>query len=209
MDKYLLKTLAVAGAALAMAACSSSPEPAANTAAPAATTAPKPVEPVSGKTALSEIYAHARAWATDLQPLSLESGELAGFKNADGKAAMWSAIFVSPSLRQARHFTYAIATVGMTSKGVSGDPPEAWSGATKAAMPFESNDIAVDSDAAFKTAADKGADWLKDHADKKCTIALGAASRFPAPVWLVMWGDAKSVGFQEYVNATSGEIVAK
>jgi hypothetical protein len=209
MDKYLLKTLAVAAAALAMAACSSSPEPAANTAAPAATTAPKPVEPVTGKTGFYEIYKQARTWATDLQPLSLESGELAGYKNADGKAAVWTAIFVSPSLHQARHFTYAIATAGTVSKGVTGDPPEAWSGGTKAAMPFENSDFTVDSDAAYKTVADKAADWTKDHPDKKWTMELGAAARFPAPVWLVVWGDQKSGGYQQYVNATSGELITK
>lgn len=209
MDKYLLKTVAVAAAAMVMAACSSSPEPAASTAPPAAAPAPKVVEPVTGKTGFYEIYKQARAWATDLQPLSIASGELPGYKNADGKAAVWTVVFVSPSLHQARHFTYAIASAGTFSKGVSGDPPEAWSGPTKAAMPFQNSDMAVDSDAAFKTAADKGADYLKDHADKKWTIAMGAASRFPAPVWLVQWGDSKSGGYAQYINATSGDIITK
>ncbi|HUP05338.1 MAG TPA: hypothetical protein VMU19_15175 [Bryobacteraceae bacterium] len=209
MDNYLLKTVAIGTAAIVMAACSSAPAPAPSEAPPAASTAPKPVEPVSGKTAFYEMYKPARQWATDLQPLSLASGELAGFKNADGKAALWTAVFVSPSLAQARHFTYAIATVGTVSRGVSADPPERWSGPTKAAMAFQNSDIQVDSDAAFKTAATKGADWLKEHADKKWTIELGSASRFPAPVWYILWGDAKAGGYAQFVNASTGEIVAK
>jgi hypothetical protein len=209
MDKYLLKTVAVAAAALALTACSSAPQPAA-TPAPAVTTAPpKPAGPVSGKTAFYEMYKPARTWATDLVALSLSSGELPGFKNEDGKAALWTAVFVSPSLRQARHFTYAVANAGAIEKGVTAGVPEAWSGATKAAMPFQNSDFTVDSDAAYKTAADKAADWMKEHADKKCTLQLGSAARFPAPVWLVMWGDSKSGGYAQYVNAATGDLVTK
>jgi hypothetical protein len=207
MDKYLLKTVAVAAAALALAACSSAPQPAATT-APPVTTAAKVAGPVSGKTAFYEIYKPARTWATDLVALSLASGELPGFKNEDGKAALWTAVFASPSLRQARHFTYAVATAGTIEKGVTADVPEAWSGATKNAMPFQNSDFAVDSDAAYKTAADKAADWLKDHADKKCSMELGYAARFPAPVWWVTWGGAKPE-YAQYVNATTGDLVTK
>ena len=208
MDKYLLKTVVVAATALALAACSSAPQPAATT-APEATKAPETAGPVAGKTAFYAIYKPARTWAIDLVALSLSSGELPGFKNEDGKAALWTAIFVSPSLRQARHFTYAIADAGAIQKGVTAGVAESWSGATKGVMPFLNGDFVVDSDAAYKTAADKGADWLKDHADKKVTMSLGSAARFPAPVWYVLWGDPKSGGYAQYVNAASGELVTK
>jgi hypothetical protein len=209
MDKYLLKTVAVAGAALMLAACSSAPEPAATTAAPATTAPAKPAGPVSAKTAFYEMYKPARTWATDIEALSLASGDLPGFKNEDGKAGLWTAVFASPSLRQARHFTYAIATAGTIEKGVHAEVPEAWSGPTKAVMPFQNSDFAVDSDAAYKTVADKGADWLKDHADKKWNMQLGAAARFSAPVWYLVWGDAKSGGYAQYINATTGDLVTK
>jgi hypothetical protein len=208
MDKYLLKTVVVAATALALAACSSAPQPAATT-APEATKAPETAGPVAGKTAFYAIYKPARTWAIDLVALSLSSGELPGFKNEGGKAALWTAVFVSPSLRQARHFTYAIADAGAIQKGVTAGVAESWSGATKGVMPFLNGDFVVDSDAAYKTAADKGADWLKDHADKKVAMTLGSASRFPAPVWYVMWGDAKSEHYAQYVNAASGEMVTK
>jgi hypothetical protein len=150
------------------------------------------------------MYKLARPWATDLVALSLSSGELPGFKNEDGKAALWTAVFASPSLRQARHFTYAIANAGTVQKGVTADVPEGWSGATKNAMPFQNSDFTVDSDAAYKTAADKAADWLKAHPDQKCSLTLASAARFPAPVWVVSWGDSRLV-----VNATTGDLVTK
>jgi hypothetical protein len=204
MDKYLLRTVAAAAAALALAACSSAPQPTAGTAPAPTTAAAKPAEPVSGKTAFYAIYKQARPWATDLVALSLSSGELPGFNNQDGKAALWAAVFASPSLHQARHFTYAIADAGAVQKGVTAGVAEAWSGATKEAMPFQNSAFTVDSDAAYKTAADKAADWLKAHPDKKFSLTLASAARFPAPVWVVMWGDSRL-----YVNAASGELVTK
>ena len=209
MDKYLLKTVAVAGAVLMLAACSSAPPPAATTEAPATTAPAKPAGPVSGKTAFYAMYKPARTWAADVEALSLSSGELPGFKNEDGKAALWTAVFASPSLHQARHFSYAIAAAGTIQKGVDADVSEAWSGPTKAVMPFQNSDFTVDSDAAYKTAADKGAEWLKTNSDKKVTMQLGAAARFPAPVWFVVWGDTKSGGYAQYVNATTGDLVTK
>src|SRR5215471_7457021 len=59
-----------------------------------------PQGPVSGKTAFWEMYRSAHSWAADIAPLSLESKEVPGVKNADGKAAMWSATFGSANLHQ-------------------------------------------------------------------------------------------------------------
>jgi hypothetical protein len=171
-------------------------------------TEPAKVEPVPGKTAFYEIYKPARTWATDLMPLSMVSKEIPEFKNEGGKAAVWTAVFVSPSLRQARIFTYSIAESGSILKGVTAAAPQAWGGASKSAMPFQANDYAVDSDAAYKTAADKAADWLKANPNKKVTMELGYATQFPSPVWKVLWGDAKS-GYVVYVNAVTGAPVAK
>jgi hypothetical protein len=76
-------------------------------------------------------------------------------------------------------------------------------------MTFQNSDFMVDSDAAFQTAAAKGADWIKAHPDKQWSMELGAAARFPAPVWLVMWGQAKSEAFVAYVNAATGDLITK
>jgi hypothetical protein len=47
----------------------------------------------------------ARAWATDFLPLSLASGEVPNMKNEAGKAAMWTAVFVSPGARHGHYLT--------------------------------------------------------------------------------------------------------
>src|ERR1700733_16097244 len=110
MDKNLLMKAALAVAVLSLAAGPPEPEKTteATTAPDAAKKAPAgPPEPVLAKTAFYEMYTPAHAWAADLQPLSLKSGEITGIKNADGKAGLWTAVFGSPSQHAARTYTYA------------------------------------------------------------------------------------------------------
>ena len=124
---------------------------------------------------------------------------------------MWIAVFGSPSLHQARTYTYAVVEALPTiTKGVKAESPEAWSGPTTAVETFQTSDFTIDSDAAYKAAATKAAEWLKDpeNAAKPVTMELGAAARFPAPVWYVLFGNTKS-GFVAYVSATTGSIISK
>jgi len=58
--------------------------------------------------------------------------------------------------------------------------------------PFHTTEFVVDSDVAYEAAAQKAAAWLKKHRDKNVTFCLGRLSRFPAPVWYVLWGNNKS-----------------
>ncbi len=212
MDKTFWKAVFVV-AAIGLAACSSEP---AKTTSPDADTAAKqvpagPPQPIAAKAAFWEMYTPAHAWAADLVPISLKSGEVAGVKNADGKAGVWTAIFGSPSKRAARTYVYAVADqLPDIAKGVKAVPADSWAGPTPAVMTFQTSDFTIDSDAAYKTAAAKAADWLKvkDNAEKPVSLSLGAASRFPAPVWVVLFGNSKS-GFVTVVNASSGDIVTK
>jgi hypothetical protein len=200
-------------AAAGLVACSSS-EPAKTAEVKTDEAAKKPEgppEPVSGKTAFYEMYTPAHQWSADILPLSLKSGEVAGVKNADGKAGMWTAVFASPSLHSARTFTYAVAEQSPDiTKGVRAAGTESWSGPSREAMTFQTSDLTVDSDAAFKTVAEKAGDWLKkpDNASKPVSISLGAASRFPAPVWYILIGTQKD-GYVAFVNASTGNMVTK
>lgn len=213
MDKNLLKAVFVV-AAIGLSACSSEPAKTTEaTATDAATTkAPAgPPEPVTAKTAFYEMYTPAHAWAADLLPISLKSGEITGVKSAEGKAGFWTAVFVSPGMHSARTYTYAVADqLPNITKGVKAEGTEPWAGPTTAVMTFQTSDFTTDSDAAYKTAAAKAADWLKDaeNAAKPVTFTLGAASRFPAPVWYILFGNSKS-GFAVTINASTGNILAK
>lgn len=213
MNRNLLKSVLAAAAALTLVACSS--EPAKTTETKTETEAAKkpagPPEPIAARDAFFAMYKPAFAWASDMQVLTLTSGEVAGVKNADGKAGLWTAVFASPSLRMARTFTYAVADQLPTiTKGVKEEGTEPWGGGSPAAMPFATGDFMIDSDAAYKTAAAKAADFLKDpeNAKKPVSMTLGAAKRFPAPVWVITFGTEKN-GFRALVNASDGSIITK
>ncbi|MGE5321758.1 MAG: PepSY domain-containing protein [Actinomycetota bacterium] len=163
--------------------------------------------PVSGKTAFWEMYRSAHAWSPDLVPLSLESKSLNGVKNAEGKAEIWSATFGSMSKHQAATFSYAVAAHSPDiSKGVTAGNPVPWSGPAREALPFDSSDLSIDSDEAYKTALAKAEPWVKAHPGREVSLTLGNASRFPGPVWYVLWGDKKS-GYAVFVNAKTGAVI--
>jgi hypothetical protein len=199
-----IKATATLALAFLLSSCSESPKPAlqADAAKPSA-----PSGPVTGKTAFWEMYKSAHAWATDLTPLTLESKTVAGVKNDSGKAAMWTATFGSSRKHEARTYTYAVAAqppdIG---KGVSVGRALAWSGPTQSALPFDTADFTVDSDAVYQTALAQAAEWVKRHPGMEPSLAVGNASRFDGPVWLVHWGDQKS-GYAVYVSAKSGAVV--
>ncbi len=212
MHKHTLSA-AVAIALLGLTACSSEAPKSSETKSAtdeAAKKAPAgPPEPVAAKDAFYEMYTPAHSWAPDMLPLSLASAEIAGVKNADGKAGAWTAVFVSQALHQARSYSYAVADELPTfSKGVKAEAPVPWGGPAAAAAPFQTSDFTIDSDAAYKTAADKAGAWIKDHPDKPLTMALGYATQFPGPVWYYLWGTGKD-GFAVYISATSGSIIAR
>ena len=113
-DKKFLITASALAAILAWTACSNAPKPTTETktVAEAKKEPPRPPEPVAAQTAFYEMYKPARAWAADLMPLSLASNETAIMKNEGGKAAIWTAVFVSPQRREARTFFYSAVDDG-------------------------------------------------------------------------------------------------
>lgn len=199
-------TLAVA--AMLLPSCSTAPAPNAKEEA-AKKEAAKPVEAVPARAAYFELYKTARTWAPDLLTLTVTAGEVPNIKNEDGKAGMWTVVFVSPSRKEARTFTYAVADSGPDiHKGLNISDKQVWGGATPTSKAFVNGEFLIDSDAAYKTGSEKAAVWLKAHPGAKYTMSLGNSSRFPAPVWYIMWGDTKN-GFIAYVNATTGALVTQ
>jgi hypothetical protein len=193
---------------VAVAGCSgSSPRGAAtNVSAESTSKASGPAKPISGLTAFWKMYDSAYAWSRDIEPLDLSSKEVSGFKSENGDAAVWTATFGSPSLRQARTFTYSIANTADFREGLSIGNAEPWGGPTRQMIPFGTGDVSVDSNAAYKAASEDAEAWLKKNPDEPVSFILGNAARFAAPVWYVMWGSKKR-GYAVFVDAASGQVV--
>ena len=209
MHKKLLLAVTAVAALAAMTGCSETPAPTETKKADveAKKEPPKPAEPVAAQTAFYEMYKPARTWAPDLLVLSMLGNEVPSMKSEAGKFPMWTAVFVSPSRREARTFTYSVVDDGTSvHKGVDAGGAQSWTGATPKSSPFQTTGFVVDSDAAYKTAYAKAEAWVKKHPGRKAAFSLGSAAKFPAPVWFILWGDTKS-GYAVYVNATTGTVV--
>ena len=158
-------------AALLFVGCNSSSTPAASdTAAAPKPAAEAPAAPVTGKTAYWPVYKSAVAWSPDVVVTRIAAREVPGFKNGEGKAAMWEVTFASPSKNQMRVDQYAIATsLPDIHKGAAAGLVGAWGGQTRDAMPVQIGASTVDSDAAYKAAAADAAEYLKKYPGKELT----------------------------------------
>src|SRR5436305_1783776 len=84
MRKLLLPV--ACGLTLLLVGCSEQPAP---------KKAAKPIEPVTGQTALFRMYQVARTWAPDAEVLRMNSILLTDVPNVLGKAGAWQATFTS------------------------------------------------------------------------------------------------------------------
>jgi hypothetical protein len=208
MENYCSKA-AVVVAVLVLTSCSESPTASATKTEAETKKAAGPAEPVTAKTAFWEMYKLAHSWTADTLVLSMASKSVPGIKNEAGKAAMWTAIFASAGQHKVRTLTYSIVEQPPDiRKGVDVGRPLPWEGPTRQAMPFQTGDFVVDSDVAYQTALGMAGAWVKKNPGKEVSLTLGHASRFPAPVWYVLWGDNKS-GYFVLVNATTGKVIGK
>lgn len=187
---------------LGMVGCSEPPKKAAEP--------EKPPKPVSGRYAFFQMYGSARLWATDVQGLRLSSISLPQVKDEPGKYAAWEATFVSPSRQTSKTFTYSVvAGEGNLHKGIFSGLEEAYRQQGQAA-PWLIQALKVDSDQAYEDAAKKSADYIKKNPDKPVFFLLEQISRFPDPVWRVVWGESISTSnYSVYVDATTGEVLEK
>lgn len=207
MNNRVLLTATAMVAALALSACSEPPKPAPKAESEAPKEAAKASEAIAALPAFYKLYKPAREWAADLLVLSVTSGDVPDIKNEDGKAGLWTVVFVSPSRKEARSFTWAVNDSGKDIvKGLNVSNALPWAGGTPTSKAFAATEFVVDSEAAYKTAHEKAAEWVKAHPDKKVSLRVGNAAQFPAPVWYIMWGTAKD-GFAAVVNATTGVVV--
>jgi hypothetical protein len=129
-----------------------------------------------------------------------------------GTAAAWTATFTSANRAQARTYTYAIVeSQGNLHKGTFPGPEEGWSGPRGTSTPFPMIAVKVDTDAAYKTALEKGgADYDKKTPGKPISFVLEKVQKYPDPVWRVIWGESPSTSnFSVYVDASTGEFKEK
>jgi hypothetical protein len=168
----------------------------------------KPSEPITGRQAFQMTYPQARIWAADSQPLRIRSLNLANPKSGSGRAGAWEIVYVSASRARQRTFTWsAIEAEGNLHKGVFAAQEEGWNGPRGQSEPFLVASLKIDTPEALQTAIAKSSEYLKKPGDKpQVSYLCEMTSRFPDPVWRVMWGESVSAAeWSVFVDATTGE----
>lgn len=194
--------------------CSSQPSNApAQTSAPGkATKATRPAKATdfeTGREAFQKIYAMARTWAADAQPVRFESRPRKEDPR-DGTGSVWSGTFASPARGQIRSYLWSGASADDAPEaGITPGAADIFNPSNASTRPFDLFFLKIDSDKAFAVAGKKGgAAVLK----KNPEIPLKYVLFWDAPkgrlVWLVIFGqsqyDAKLV---VWVNASTGDFV--
>jgi hypothetical protein len=191
------RELIAIGPVLAVAGCSSAPEPKVEV---------KPPEPVTGLHALYGMYTYARTWAQDLQVVSCVSIAITQVKAVPGKAAAWQATFASPSLGQKRTYTSSVFDASPSLRsGIFADGATALTTDTR---PFVLAGARTDTDQAWETALKHGEAFNTKNPGMIISFILELSRTRNEPVWRVIWGENPAASSLAIViDAATGEYV--
>src|ERR1022692_3730926 len=118
---------------------------------------PKPIEPVTGQSALYKMYQVARsAWSADAQVLTCTSVHLPEVPQAPGKAGAWQAAFTSERLGRKRPYSYSVVESTDVHKDVFAGQEESWSGKQGVESSFTIQAVSVDTAGRGKQLHDSG-----------------------------------------------------
>lgn len=155
------------------------------------------------------MYQLARTWAPDAMPLRAQSVNLPEPKSGDGKAAVWSATFVSESRKQQRTYTWSAVEAEGYHKDAFARQEQAWAGATRQSKPFRIEALKTDTDKAWDVAAAKSAEYMKKNPDMQVFFLAEFTDRYANPTWRVVWGDSISLSsYSIFVDTTNGMYLA-
>jgi hypothetical protein len=193
-----------AAAAIFVTGCSDDPAPVKKAEPPAA--------PISGRQAFQYMYGSSRIWASDSMPLTVRSMNAPDVKPEDGKAGAWEVIFVSDTQGRARTYTWSAVEAEGLHKGVFPGQQETWRGGG-GNQAFSPALLKVDTDEALVAAINSAGAYVNKPGKRppvNYMLEYEAGTRFPNPVWKVLWGG--SVSSAEYtvtVDATTGKVVGR
>ncbi|MDX2154795.1 MAG: hypothetical protein SFV54_28895 [Bryobacteraceae bacterium] len=168
---------------------------------------PEKAEPVGALKAFYQVYPMARQWSSDVEVLTMTEIRLASVKAEPGLAPAWKVTFVSPSKQRQRDFIYSTVKEEGLEKGNQMGRDDSYSQRGQQRT-FRTQALKIDSTAAYKTALDKSAEYVKKNPDKPVTFLLENTTQLQNPAWRVIWGDSVTTSnYSIYVDATTGEYV--
>ena len=193
--------------AAALAGCSSSPAPTGESKPASAPKVPEN-QTEAGREALQKMYASARVWSPDSQPVSLTSVPRKG--DSVGKAAVWSASFASAAKHSIRNFMWSGAGgEDAPESGISLGSIDTYSPDNQSTRPFDMNFLKVDSTDAFEVAQKHGGEaLLKKTPDMLTKYQLQWDPRASKLFWSIQYDPRGSqYKLDVLVNASTGWFV--
>jgi hypothetical protein len=147
-----------------------------------------------------------RGWGpSETQALQMQSVAMKAMPAREGRYPAWRATFVSETRRAARPFTYYVVEAEGLFKGPFAGPEDSYTGPRGYTLPFPIQALKIDSDAAFKTAMEKGSEYSKKNPDKPIHFLLENNKRYPNPTWRVIWGESVGTSnFSIFIDASTG-----
>ncbi len=183
-----MKKSAVSLIALALlAGCTSQPSQ------PAAKPQPKPTEFQTGRPIFQQLFVAARGWARDAQPIRVQSQVTPGDKDRDGKAAVWTGYFGSPSLRGVKFYTWSGTDApNYSERGINPGTVDTYNPSNTSTAIFDVRFLKVDSDQAFAVAQKHGGEKvLQKNPDLPMSYILDWSPSTNKLNWHVIYGPSR------------------
>lgn len=168
---------------------------------------PKATEALTGRMAFQKMYIQARGWSPDAQGYSEDSQPTKEITGIDGKSAVWSARFGSPSLGKERGFTWSGSDASdAPSRGLSPNgAADTFNASNASTRIFDVGFLKSDSDQAFKVAQEHGGKaLLQKDSTLPVSYRLEWSSRDNTVAWHVIYGNSK---LSIAVDATTGKFL--
>ena len=174
----------------------------------------KPATPASesetGRTAFQKLYVAAHGWAPDARPFRVQSISTADATGADGKSAIWRALFASDVRRSIKPYQWSGSSApDAPSRGISPGTEDTYNPSNSNTQVFDIAFLKVDSDKAFEVAQKHGGDKiLKKEPKHPVTYMLDWDGRENVLIWHVYYGTERSdASLRVAVNATDGSFL--
>jgi hypothetical protein len=154
---------------------------------------PKPAELQTGRHIFQQLYVAAHGWASDVQPVRLQSQVAPGNKDRDGKAAIWTGYFASPSQRGLKFYTWSgIDAPDFPERGITPGPLDTYNPSNSSTAVFDVRFLKIDSDEAYQVAQKHGGEKaLEKNPDLPVFYVLDWNRATNELIWHVVYGSSR------------------
>ena len=177
---------------------------------PAAKPEPKAPELLTARAAFQKVFIAARNYAADVKPFRIESTPTTAGNGQDGKSAIWSASFASPTQRGVKPFIWSGSNApDAPSRGVSPGNEDVYNPSNASTQVFDVAFLKVDSDQAFTVAQKHGGDKILEKDPSTPVIYVCDWNHNTNElVWHVIYGSTRdNAKLTVAVNASTGEFI--